>query len=385
MEKTLSVIIPVYNTEKYLKRALESVLGQTISVHEIICVDDGSTDRSMDILNAYAKKDGRIKVIHKENGGPASARKAGVAIASGTYLTFVDSDDFVEPDMYEEMMSLACRYHADIVTSGFIRDYGNSITVNHEKMKAGVYTGEQLKTEVLGSLIDTDSFYRMGISDSLCNKIFRQDKLKPVQMAMDERIFMWEDDAVVFSCLFRCDTLVVSGKSYYHYCVRETGSLMGTERTGHLDESMDILLRYLEKEFRDADRQGLNLMRQFQIMKTSFLMMKCASKVLSYGNGILYPFGKVNKEDRLLLYGAGKLGVELKAYLEAQGFSVVGWADKSANRPGVIRPDEIREADFDYVSITVLIADVVEHIREDLKKLGVPDEKVLFVDAKLIR
>jgi len=238
---------------------------------------------------------------------------------------------------------------------------------------------------VLGSLIDTDSFYRMGISDSLCNKIFRQDKLKPVQMAMDERIFMWEDDAVVFSCLFLCDTLVVSGKSYYHYCVRETGSLMGTERTGHLDESMDILLRYLEKEFRDADRQGLNLMRQFQIMKTSFLMMKCASKVLSYGNGILYPFGKVNKEDRLLLYGAGKLGVELKAYLEAQGFFVVGWADKSANRPGVIRPDEIREADFDYVIITVLIADVVEHIREDLKKLGVPDEKVLFVDAKLIR
>lgn len=383
MSETLSVVVPVYNVEKYLTRALDSILQQTYPVYEIICVDDGSTDHSLDILQEYAKKDSRIKVIHKENGGSTSARKAGLEKARGTYTAFVDSDDFIESMMYEEMMALAIENQADLVTSGFIRDYGNSITVNGEKIKAGVYTTEQMESEILCSLIDTHSFYRTSISPSLCNKIFRTDQLKKVQLCIDDRIIVGDDDAVTYPFLFSCKTMVVSGKSYYHYCIRETGSNLEMKKVDDYD-SVSVFLKHLEQAFYDADKPGRNLKKQFQLLKASFLMLRCAPRILNYDGERLYPFGEVRKQDKLLLYGAGKFGVEMKAYLEEQGFHLTGWVDKSANRPGVIRPNDISKVEYDCVIIAVLIADAVEHIKMDLNKMGVSEGKILFADPKMI-
>lgn len=383
MSETLSVVVPVYNVEKYLSRALDSILQQTYPVYEVICVDDGSTDSSLGILHEYAKKDSRIKVIHKENGGSTSARKAGLEKVSGTYTAFVDSDDFIELMMYEEMMALAARNQADLVTSGLIRDYGTSTTVEWESIAAGVYAGEQIKTEILAHLVDKDRFYKARVSPHIINMIFRTEILKIVQMNVEDIVNVGDDDAVFYPFLFRCNTIVISGKNYYHYCIRESGSIMGTKKADD-SEAIHALFRHLEKEFCGADEPGLDLMKQFQIQKTYFMMLRCSSKVLAYDGEVLYPFGKLRKEDKILLYGAGKFGVEMKVYLEEQGFHVVGWADKSANRPGVIRPNEISKVDYDRVIIAVLIADAVEHIKMDLKELGVPEEKILFVDAKMI-
>lgn len=382
MGETLSVVVPVYNVEKYLSRALDSILQQTYPVYEIICVDDGSTDSSLDILQEYAKKDNRIKVIHKENGGLVSARKAGIAKASGTYAAYVDSDDFIEPNMYEEMMELATKNDADMVTSGFIRDYGNSITMNTEKMKPGVYSDVHHCKEFLGKLIDRESFYQTYISPSVCNKIFRTSKLQEVQAKVDNRITAGEDDAVTYPFLFRCDRVVVSGACYYHYCIRETGSVLGTKKNN--DEAMAVLLNYLEQEFLIADADELALSSQYRILKTYYNLLRDASHELKYNRGILYPFGLINKKDKILLYGAGKFGVEMKEYLEQQGFQIAAWADKSANRPGVIRPNDISKVDYDRVIIAVLIADAVEHIKRDLNELHVPEGKILFVDTEYI-
>lgn len=383
MNETLSVVVPVYNVEKYLSRALDSILQQTYPVYEVICVDDGSTDSSLDILHEYAKKDSRIKVIHKENGGLVSARKAGIAKASGTYAAYVDSDDFIEPNMYEEMMALAAQNQADLVTSGLIRDYGSSTTVEWESIDAGVYAGEQIKTEILAHLIDKNFFYKARVSPHIINMVFRTDILKTVQMNVENIVNVGEDDAVFYPYLFRCNTVVISGKNFYHYCIRESGSIMGTKKADD-PEAIYALFRHLEKEFQLADQPGLDLMKQFQIQKTYFMMLRCASKVLAYDGEILYPFGKLCKEDKILLYGAGKFGVEMKAYLEEQGFHVVAWADKSANRPGMIRPNEISKVDYDCVIIAVLIADAVEQIKMDLNELHVPEGKILFADAKMI-
>lgn len=383
MNETLSVVVPVYNVEKYLSRALDSILQQTYPVYEVICVDDGSTDSSLDILHEYAKKDSRIKVIHKENGGSTSARKAGLEKVSGTYTAFVDSDDFIELMMYEEMMALAVRNQADLVTSGFIRDYGNSITINNEKIRSGTYNADLMEADIFPSLIDTNSFYRTSISPSLCNKIFRTELLKKIQLSIDNRIIVGDDDAVIYPFLFSCKMMVVSGKNYYHYCIRETGSNLEMKKVDDY-ESISVLLQHLERAFSKADKPGRNLKKQFQLLKASFLMLRCAPRILNYDGVRLYPFGEIHKQDKILLYGAGKFGVELKEYLEQQGFQIAAWADKSANRPGVIRPNEISKVDYDCVIIAVLIADAVEHIKKDLKELGVPEENILFVDAKMI-
>ena len=115
----ISVIIPIYNVEKYLEKCIDSVLAQTYRNIEIILVDDGSTDKCADICDSYLKKDSRVKVIHKVNGGLSSARNAGLDIAEGDFISFVDSDDFIEKEMLEKLYEALMEADADMAVCNF--------------------------------------------------------------------------------------------------------------------------------------------------------------------------------------------------------------------------------------------------------------------------
>lgn len=123
----ISIIIPVYNVEQYIERCIDSVLLQTYKNLEIILIDDGSTDKSSKICDEYAKKDSRIKVIHKENGGVSSARNAGLDVATGEYIGFVDSDDYIDSNMYECLINSITNNKCDIVICGFHEVFGGVI------------------------------------------------------------------------------------------------------------------------------------------------------------------------------------------------------------------------------------------------------------------
>ena len=127
----ISVIIPIYNVEKYLRRCLDSVKNQTFPDWEAICVNDGSPDNSAEILEEYAKKDARFKIVNKENGGLSDARNAGMAVASGKYILYLDSDDFIHPQTMEIAYSLALRDGSDIVSFRYDRIYRPQLMVRH--------------------------------------------------------------------------------------------------------------------------------------------------------------------------------------------------------------------------------------------------------------
>src|SRR5574344_49484 len=131
MENKISVsfIIPIFNTEKYLKQCLNSIISQTLSDIEIICINDGSTDNSLCILENFAKKDKRIKVINQKNKGQSAARNKGITLAKGEYIAFVDSDDWAQPDMLEKMYNRATQDDTDVTMA--------SVTLHNEK------TGEE--------------------------------------------------------------------------------------------------------------------------------------------------------------------------------------------------------------------------------------------------
>lgn len=130
MKPLISVIVPVYNVEKYLEKCLDSILAQTLSDIEIIVIDDGSTDRSAEICDTYAQRDGRIKVLHKKNGGLSSARNAGLDIATGKYIALVDSDDWIADNMFEVLYDSIKEYKADIAQCECIKMKNDDTIVN---------------------------------------------------------------------------------------------------------------------------------------------------------------------------------------------------------------------------------------------------------------
>lgn len=142
--KQLSVIVPVYKAEKYLNRCVDSIIAQTWSNLEIILVDDGSPDNSGAICDEYAAKDSRIKVIHKQNGGVSSARNAGIDAATGDYIAFVDSDDYIAPDMYEKLFEVLDS-EKSIAACDFMMDFGNGNLVHKTTVSGGESNTDALK------------------------------------------------------------------------------------------------------------------------------------------------------------------------------------------------------------------------------------------------
>ena len=143
----ISVIVPVYKAEKYLDRCVSSILNQTYKDLELILVDDGSPDRSPEMCDWYAQVDPRVKVIHKKNGGVSTARNAGLEAASGDYIAFVDSDDWLEPEMYQKMMEAAITHDCDVVMCDCVKDFTDHSEVYSHDIRGGFYNAEHLKKE----------------------------------------------------------------------------------------------------------------------------------------------------------------------------------------------------------------------------------------------
>ena len=134
----ISLIVPVYNIQNYLSRCIDSILAQTYRDFELILVDDGSTDGSSEVCDYYGKQDKRIVVIHKQNGGLVSARKAGIASARGEYAGFVDGDDWIEPQMYQRLIETAMKCQADIVLGGSIEEAGAQTIQKINRLNPGI-------------------------------------------------------------------------------------------------------------------------------------------------------------------------------------------------------------------------------------------------------
>ncbi|WP_296878365.1 glycosyltransferase [Thomasclavelia sp.] len=167
--KKISVIVPIYNAEKYLFTCLNSIVNQSYSNLEIILIDDGSIDNSLNICNEFAAKDKRIKVIHKDNQGVSAARNDGIEYSSGYYIAFVDSDDYLELDMYERMMKINNQYDCDIVMCDCYKENNEKKEIFTHSIREGFYNHDMLVKEYFPTLLMTNSVdYPPTISNWVC-------------------------------------------------------------------------------------------------------------------------------------------------------------------------------------------------------------------------
>ena len=206
-----SVIVPIYKVEEYLPACIESVLGQSFPDFELILVDDGSPDQCPAMCDAYAEKDARIKVIHKPNGGLASARRAGIRVAAGAYVFSLDSDDQIEKDTLACAHKIISDTNCEMVSFSYrwVKN-GETVKITNDGLDEGLYIGESLEKHIFPRLLMDRNMEHM--SYYLSGKAIKRNLLTPNQLNVSETISLGEDLCCVVPCYLQAKSVYISKK-----------------------------------------------------------------------------------------------------------------------------------------------------------------------------
>ena len=270
----LSIIVPVYKVEKYLPRCIDSILAQTFGDFELILIDDGSPDGCGRICDEYARKDKRIVVIHQKNMGVSAARNAGLDIARGRYIGFVDSDDWIEPQMYEVMMDAIRENGADMAVCGVRYADEDGKFTRADRLSEGVYTRAGLLEDVFAMP------NRLG--GGCCNKVFDASKIASVRFKVGMTIA--EDALYLFDCFMRIDGAVKIGDALYNVYER-CGSATRTDSMICVNETIEGRLSMLKHT-----RKYMPSMEARAADKFLDECLRCAPQIRSIGMDTHKPY-----------------------------------------------------------------------------------------------
>ena len=333
MQPKVSVIVPVYNAEKYLERCINSLKNQSLRDIEIILVDDSSTDSSPRICDIEAERDERIKVIHKVNEGAGMARNAALEVATGEYIGFVDCDDFIEPDMFKTLCEKAEEYESDLVMSGVLFVDGNMFSEQgHRKEK--IYfdndthfeTDEELKElrmGIVGALPEDDEDSKYGMS--IWKNLFRHDVIKQNNIVFQSEREMLSEDALFMVDYISCIKKATGIRNaFYNYC-RNENSISKSYKRDRFEKSL-VFVNEVEKRFKkdiEPEKYQIYIYRFWQAM----CRVLCSQEIMySMDNNIKYselkkrlkavctdkltvralksyPIGKLPLKQRIFAYG----------------------------------------------------------------------------------
>lgn len=237
--KKVSLIIPVYNTEEYLEECLSSAVNQTYDNMEIICINDGSTDRSGKIVNGFAKRYKRIMAIHQNNHGESYARNQGLKAATGDYIAFMDGDDWIEPQMYEILVNVLEKNNVDIVASSLYKDSDSESLLM--KNRLSVMSGKFDKQQLMRYIYRRDDYQGFAY---MWNKLYRRELIYSQDnnpaILFDENLVLGGDILWVANVLLKSSSAIYVDQAFYHYRQR---SLSGCH-TENISKRLDWLKAY---------------------------------------------------------------------------------------------------------------------------------------------
>lgn len=372
----ISVIIPIYNVEKYIRKAINSVLEQTYENLEIILIDDGSTDNSGIICDEYAECDKRIHVIHKENGGIASARKVGINCATGDYATNIDPDDWIERDAYESVVKIIDRYHPDIVSFGMKKEFDGLLEVQPILLENGMYSRKQF-WRAFCQVHKNAPFFLQPLMMSQCDKVVRTELFKKHEFNCDEKLKKNVDDAVVFPMLLDMTSIYIDSKCWYHYCVRKNSILWQTKHND--DVRYKILAQHLIDSYEKYGLEsGCSL--EFLLYKLIHHMMLDIPEQLLEGKQCkIYP--KITKNSRVIVYGKGVFANRFMNSIEERHYcSIIANVDSSDSE----KLKEIDQDVYDYIVIAIFNAQIVSSVLKLLAEMQIDKNKILIIEKSNI-
>lgn len=383
----LSIIVPMYNAENTVSECIESILNQEFREYELILVDDGSTDNTLNICKMYAEKDQRIIIVPLEkNMGLINARKTGVEIAKAEYIGFVDSDDWIERDMYSNLINIQEKFDCDLISSGIYRDYIEEkyTTELVDNFQEGVYSN--IPRDIYGTMLYDDKNKTFGIFCTLVNKLYRKDILQDVYKDIDTRVFYGEDCLTLFSYIMKISSLYILKKSYYHYNIRNTSMCAFSDE--RLNTNTYYLYKGLEKEFINKKEYKYILLRQLKkyILGIELHTLDKLYNISAFSLGT-YKYSYENlKNKKVVIYGAGNSSESLYNYLTKEcKCDITGWVDKYPEGKDmkvmheILAVNSILNIQYDYIVIAVLKKELADSIRKELIELyNIDSKKILW-------
>lgn len=385
-EPLISVLVPVYKIDKYIGICVESIINQTYRNLEIILVDDGSPDRCPDICDLYASKDKRIKVIHKQNGGLVSARKAGLLASKGEYIGYVDGDDWIGPGFYQALLHSIQQSDSDIAVAGFCRDLFSRTKNILNSISSGVYEGQSLDN-IRTKMLSFGSFYQHGITTYLWNKLFKRETIIETQLAVDERITIGEDAAVVYNAIFNCKRMVITDNCAYHYRQREDSMLKLSSNYVQEYERLKILNDFMLSTFSTVPSK-YNLKQQVKEFITGTYIIRSGGRLENASKELKYfPFTADVEDKKILVYGAGTFGQQLvKRFKKDRLAEIVGWVDDDywEYRRCCMDVDPVLRVcaqDYDYILIAILSPILIREIKKELLDFGVQENRIITISV----
>ncbi len=386
MSEKISIIIPIYNSEKYIEECIQSVVNQTYKNLEIILVNDGSTDASAVICEKFAAQDSRIKYLYQENKGVTAARKLGLEYATGNYVGFVDSDDYIDVDLYERLVITLsncnkCGNQVNLLIYGAKKGY-----IEKEDIFGGIPQGDYSTTKDLEYVIDNmmtvEESDSIGVNPCMWCKIWDKYILKEVMDEMEDVLFLGEDMVCTYKHILRCKRIVVSDICGYHYRMRE-GSIVHSVNKRYL-RNVDALYNALVKEYESHARntrlmKQLNKLTSKMIAKSNFYMgLDKAEGQISY----LFPRMDLVAGKRIVLYGAGRVGHGYYTLFEkTHCCKVVKWVDRNIknDKDNEICPIEsILGTEYDFIVVAVKSLKLSEEITLQLVEMGIDRQKIIW-------
>lgn len=370
MQKKISIIVPIYCVEQYLNKCIESIINQTYKNIEIILVDDGSPDMCPKICDDFAQKDKRIKVIHKINGGLSSARNAGLDIAMGEYVAFVDSDDWINENYIECLYELCEREKCEIAQCGFQKVIDEDNCCQMEKRNSFFFTGREFSYATYNLL--------SWQCNLVWNKLYKKNLFNEIRFPVGR---IHEDDLTTYKIIWKASRIgYISSKLYYYR--QRVDSIIGCLQS--LKHS-DAELAYCERKEFYINHEEIELSNLVQEDYEKWISSK---PIFDNRHFFVFPFQQIIKNSKIVLYGAGDVGKQYFQQITNLDYcSILAWVDQKyleCRKQGI--PVESTEVLFsvvnqcDYVVIAINNIVVVKQIKENLmKKYNVERKKIIYL------
>ena len=267
MKKLISIVLPIYNVENYIEKCMESVLNQTYKNIEIILVDDGSPDNCPIICDQYVKEDNRVKVVHKENGGLSDARNAGIKVANGDYITFIDSDDYVDKDYVEFFYNTIEETDADIAIGGHRVIYDSGKIIEKETHENSVLEPKKVLERIL---------YDDGIDLSAWGKLYKRYLFNDIKFPKGR---LFEDSATTYMLVDKANKIAINSISKYNYIIRKNSisNAKFSPKKMDLITSTREMSEYVKNKYPDLENAA-NRRLMYAYLSTLSQLAKCKEK-----------------------------------------------------------------------------------------------------------